>query len=184
MAPFTRRNALKNLAGFGAVALAGQTPLFPAEASPNRIREENARPGTREWMLATPRIDPETKYRCPWIEGYCSRTSVRPGETISFHVSTHPPSRFALDLYRLGYYGGDGGRLVKRLGTFEGRTQADPPVAGKRLRNCAWEPCAELQVPADCVSGVYLGKGFLTRNPAYAAASGPVPARSARSASD
>ena len=25
-------------------------------------------------------IDPSTKYRCPWIEGYCSKTSVRAGE--------------------------------------------------------------------------------------------------------
>ena len=52
------------------------------------VREENAKPGTREWMLDTPRIEPSTKYCCPWIEGYCSHTSVRAGETISFHVKT------------------------------------------------------------------------------------------------
>jgi hypothetical protein len=156
MPDLSRRDALKNLAGFGAVAMAGEAPLFAAEANP--IREENARPGTREWLLTTPRIDPATKYRCPWIEGYCSRTSVRAGETIAFHVSTSPASRFTLDLYRLGYYGGDGARLVQRLGPFDGKPQPDPLVGPKRLRDCAWEPCAELRVPADWVSGVYLGK--------------------------
>ena len=56
MAPYSRRDALKNLAGLGAVAMAGQAPLFSAETKSNPIREENARPGTRDWMLATPRI--------------------------------------------------------------------------------------------------------------------------------
>jgi len=158
MPDFSRRAALKNLAGFGAVAFAGQTPLFSAESKPNLIREENARPGTRDWLLETPRIDPATKYRCPWIEGYCSRTSVRAGEALTFHVSTNPASRFTLDLYRLGYYGGDGGRFVQRLGPFEGKVQPEPPVGEKRVRDCAWEPCAEWRVPADAVSGVYLGK--------------------------
>jgi hypothetical protein len=158
MPPFSRRDALKNLAGFGAAAIAAPSQIFAADAKPNPIREENQQPGTREWMLKTPRIDPATKYRCPWIEGYCSRTSVRAGETITFHVSTNPSSRFTIDLYRLGYYGGDGGRLMKRLGTFQGKMQADPPVGDKRLRNCAWEACAELKVPADWVSGVYVGK--------------------------
>ena len=41
-------------------------------------------------MTTNVRIDPETKYRSPWIEGYASKTSVRPGETISIHVSTNP----------------------------------------------------------------------------------------------
>ncbi len=158
MTDFSRRAALKNLTGFGAVALAGQTPLFAAETKPNLIREENARSGTRDWLLTTPRIDPPTKYRCPWVEGYCSRTSVRAGETITFHVSTNPASRFTLDLYRLGYYGGAGARFLQRLGPFDGKVQPDPTVGAKRLRDCAWEPCAELRVPADWVSGVYLGK--------------------------
>ena len=87
-----------------------------------------------------------------------SHTSVRVGETISFHVSTNPASRFTLDLYRLGYYGGDGGRLVQKLDPFDGKALPDPPIGPKRVRDCAWESCTEFKIPDDWVSGVYLGK--------------------------
>src|SRR4029079_7339311 len=90
---------------------------FTAPA-PNRIAEENQRPRTRDWMLQNTRIDPATKYRCPWIEGYCSRTRVSAGEQISFHVSTNPASPFTLDIYRMGYYGGAGGRHNITLRTY------------------------------------------------------------------
>jgi hypothetical protein len=139
-------------------ALAAMPVHADITATGNPIVRENALPGTRDWLLTNTRIDPATKYRCPWIEGYCSQTSVRAGEQISFHVSTNPASRFTLDLFRLGYYGGDGGRLVRRLGPFEGRVQEDPPVGPKRVRDCAWEACAEITIPDDWVSGVYLGK--------------------------
>ena len=99
-----------------------------------------------------------SKYRSPLIEGYCSRTSVRAGGTLAFHVSTNPPSAFAIDVYRLGYYRGLGGRHVARLGPFPGKSQPTPPVGGMRLRECRWEPCTEFAVPKDWVSGVYLGR--------------------------
>lgn len=149
-----RRDAIKHLAAIGA---AGLVPRSIA-AEPNAITTENARPGTRDWILTKPAIDPATKYRCPAIEGYCSQASVRAGEPITFHVSTNPPSPFTLEIFRMGYYGGDGGRLVKQLGPFEGRTQPDPPIGPKRVRECVWEPCAELRIPGDWLSGVYLGK--------------------------
>jgi hypothetical protein len=114
-------------------------------------------------MLQKTRIDPQTKYRCPWIEGYCSRTSVRAGETISFHVSTNPAAPFTLDIYRMGYYGGAGGRHMLSLGPFKGAAQPKPPIGKNRVRECVWEPCASLTVPRDWVSGVYLGK--LTAQP-------------------
>ncbi len=140
----------------GAVALSG--PLLAAEGQANAIQRENAKPGTRDWMLAKTGVDPKTKYRCPWIEGYCSRTSVKAGEKISFHVSTNPPSPFTIDIYRSGYYAGDGGRLLMSLGPFQGETQPDPPVGRNRVRECRWEACAEITIPEDWVSGVYLGK--------------------------
>jgi hypothetical protein len=164
---FTRRQFLQAAFAAGAVAtLPGcatrqaciaQTRAFAA-ADPDRIRRENQRPGTRDWMLSRSRIEPSTKYRCPWIEGYCSHARAFPGDTVTFHVSTNPPSRFTLDLYRMGYYGGAGARFIERLGPFEGVTQPDPPEGPKRLRECQWTAGAEWRVPADAVSGVYLGK--------------------------
>jgi hypothetical protein len=127
------------------------------------IRDENARPGTRDWLLTRTRIDPPTKYRCPWIEGYASSASVRAGEKLSFHVSTNPAGPFTIDLYRMGYYGGAGARHVGRLGPFGGEPQPDPPVGPGRRRECAWPACAALEVPRDWPGGVYLGK--LTAEP-------------------
>jgi len=125
---------------------------------PEAVRRENDRLGTRDWLLEKTGVDPASKFRCPWIEGYCSRTSVRPGETISFHVSTNPASPFTLDLFRTGYYGGMGGRWLKRLGPFQGQVQPEPPIGPNRVRECRWPACATLRIAADWLSGVYVGK--------------------------
>jgi hypothetical protein len=149
---------LHGLAAVG-IASAGQAAgVLGAEPAGNPVVQENQRPGTREWMLRNTRIDADSRYRSPWIEGYSSHRSVRAGETVTFHVSTSPASRFTLDIYRTGYYGGDGARLVKRLGQFDGVVQPDPPIGPKRLRQCLWQPCTELRIPSDWLSGVYLGK--------------------------
>src|SRR3954468_17893622 len=163
----SRRALLKGMVATGALTLGGcaapptkskTAPSSFAAAQPNLIRKENRRPGTRDWMLTNTRIDPKTKYRCPWIEGYCSRTSVSAGEQINFHVSTNSASPFTIDLYRMGYYGGAGGRHILTLGPYAGAVQPDPPVGPKRLRECKWDPCISLVIPSDWTSGVYVGK--------------------------
>jgi hypothetical protein len=150
----SRREALRWAAGAG-LTLAG--PGAGVELD-NVIAKENGRAGTKEWMLTKPRVDKATKYRCPWIEGFCSRTSVRHGEKIAFYVSTNPASKYALTIYRLGYYGGAGGREMARYGPLHGTVQPDPPTGDKRYRDCRWALATELTVPSDWVSGVYLGK--------------------------
>ena len=154
----TRRQVLRSLAAAGMATVRPPASALGAELASNRVIQENQRPGTRDWMLRQTRIDPGSRYRSPWIEGYCSHRSLRAGETITFHVSTDPPSPFTLDIYRSGYYGGEGGRLVKHLGEFAGRVQPEPVVGLKRVRDCKWEACAELKIPHDWLSGVYLGK--------------------------
>jgi hypothetical protein len=149
-------NRRQFIATTGSLAMSAQLGL--AASSSNVITTENAKPGTRDWMLTKTGVDPKTKYRCPWIEGYCSRTSVRAGEKVSFHVSTNPPSPFTIEIYRTGYYGGAGGRHVLSLGSFKGVTQPDPPIGPNRLRECQWEACTEITIPDDWVSGVYVGK--------------------------
>ena len=122
-----RRQALGGLAGIGlGAALSGcAVPRESSAKRDNPIGHENRLPGTREWLLANTRVDPATRYRCPWIEGYCSHTSVRAGGTISIFVSTNPASAFTLDIYRMGYYGGDGGRLMLSYEPLPGRVQPD-----------------------------------------------------------
>ncbi|MBX3732531.1 MAG: twin-arginine translocation signal domain-containing protein [Verrucomicrobiae bacterium] len=154
-----RRGFLKALGAVtGTGVLAGCTTGTSRRIAPGRIAAENALPGTRDWMLTQTRVDPPTRWRCPWIEGYVSRTSVRAGETLEFHVSTRPASPFVIEVFRLGWYGGEGGRRMVTLGPFEGRMQSDPPVGPRRLRDAAWEPCTSLRIPPDWISGVYLGK--------------------------
>src|SRR5262245_21100921 len=144
------------LIGTGAMGLAGA--IAPkAWAASSLIRDENAKPGTTDWLLTNSRVLAD-KIRCPWIEGYCSRTSVKAGETLEIKVSTNPPARFTLDIYRLGHYGGKGGRLVQRLPAVQGSPQPDPPVGPVRVRECTWETSHKLTIPADWPSGVYLGK--------------------------
>ena len=158
---WTRREILKLTA---AGSIASSLTAGPARghdftpADRDRIRGENEHAGTREWMTTNVRVDPRTKYRSPWIEGYVSRTSVRPGETITIHVSTNPPSAFVIEFYRLGFYQGHGGRRMLKIGPFNGSVQPDPPIGPKRLRECVWEASASLEIPADWTSGVYLGK--------------------------
>src|SRR5688572_185490 len=156
--PFTRRKFLQQVAAASASgALAGC--VSPATHRHSElIRRENSPPGTRDWMLGSTRIDPATKYRCPWIEGYCSHTSIRAGEMLSVFVSTNPASAFALDVYRLGYYGGTGGRFMRSFERVRGVAQPDPPTGSKRVRDCQWEPSLEFKIPRDWISGVYLGK--------------------------
>ncbi len=160
----SRRSALKALAALPATAasLSGQT----SATSPNPVVTENAREGSTDWQLTRVRLDKQGGFRCPSVEGYCSRQSVAAGETIQFHVSTRPAAEFTLEIFRTGYYGGRGARLMTTLGPLPGKTQPVPePKRGDRLlMECQWEPCASLTIPPDWLSGVYLGR--LTTLPA------------------
>ncbi len=145
--------------GLPAIVRASARRTSPAR---DLIRRENEREGTTEWLLD--RIQPveagpdSTYQRRPAIEGFCSRTSVRPGERLSAFISTNPPARYQVDFYRMGYYGGKGGRHVHTLGPFDGKVQQTPSDGEKNLIECHWEPSFELKIPEDWLSGVYLGK--------------------------
>jgi hypothetical protein len=165
MTPLDRRQLFRALAAAGAVSLAPGGRA--AERDRDRIKAENEREGTTDWQLTYTRIDPKTKCtrfggglggRSTMIEGYVSRPSARAGDKLDVCVSTDPASPFTLDVYRLGYYQGKGGRHVGRFGPFEGKPQPTPAVGERRLRECRWEPATTLEVPKDWVSGVYLGK--------------------------
>ena len=66
--------------------LLGQSPSAGAgQSGSNSIQIENAKPGTRDWMLTKTDItanEPVELWRSPRIEGYCSETSVSAGETL------------------------------------------------------------------------------------------------------
>ena len=148
----SRRDFLKTSAA--AFAAAGVAKAAPSPQS-DLIKRENARPGTRDWQLT--RVRPNG-YNTPAIEGYCSRQSVKAGESIDVMVSTNPASRFTLEIFRMGYYGGRGARLMTSLGPLKGKPQSKPPIGKKRLRHCQWEPATTIKIPSAWPSGVYLGR--------------------------
>ncbi|MEO2016615.1 MAG: N,N-dimethylformamidase beta subunit family domain-containing protein [Fuerstiella sp.] len=164
-----RRDLLKGAtaAGLGISAFTN-LPKNVAQAATTSgsdvIRKENARPGTRDWLLTRTRTDPKkihaglTSGRSKSIEGYCSTNSVRAGEKLQVMVSANPASAFKLEIFRTGYYGGDGARLVRSFESLKGVPQPDPPVGENYLRECQWEPAVEFEIPKDWLSGVYLGK--------------------------
>ena len=122
------------------------------------IREENQRDGTKDWMLTNTRIDPASKYRCPWIEGYASRASVAPGDTIELKISTSRKARVQTDVFRIGFYGGKGGRHLASLPTVLCNPQPVPEPGAHRLMDCQWETTHRVTIPKDWVSGVYVAK--------------------------
>jgi len=138
--------------------------MFAVSSASNPIQKENRKLGASDWQLTRVRPEKTSVYRAPEIEGYCSRQSVEAGDTLQFMVSTTPASRFRLEIFRTGYYGGQGARLMTTLGPFEGKPQPVPPVGPRRVRECHWESSATLTIPADWLSGVYLGR--LTTLPA------------------
>ncbi len=94
------------------------------------------------------------------IQGFATSMSVDVGKTISFKIDT-PSTSYHIDILRLGWYGGDGARLVASdIRPSASLPQSQPaclttPSTG--LIDCGnWGVSASWTVPSDAVSGVYI----------------------------
>jgi hypothetical protein len=100
----------------------------------------------------------------PNIQGFATSQSVNKGSTISFKVKSTTPS-YHINIYRLGYYGGDGARL-KQSNITPTNTTAQPTCqtfSATGLVDCGnWNVSASWTVPSTAVSGVYIAN--LTMN--------------------
>ena len=171
---FGRRDVIKGAAATGVVAAVSDYRFAHSlSTTPSRsdfIRQENSKSGTRDWMLRQTRTIPGkinkhlTNGRCREIEGYCNANSLRVGDTLKIMVSANPESSFKLEIFRTGYYGGTGARLMKTFDSVMANTQADPDIGDNYVRECQWEPTLELEIPEDWPSGVYLGKMTAARS--------------------
>ena len=92
-----------------------------------------------DWQLTRVRFDDMHGFRCRWIEGYCSKQSVKAGESLDIMVSTDPPLPFQIEIFRMGYYGGRGARKMTTLGPFPGKKQPMPEIGPKDLHECRWD---------------------------------------------
>jgi hypothetical protein len=116
--------------------------VAPAVFAANAIQLENAKPGTSDWKLFKSADNHE-------IEGYASSISVATGQPISFYVSS-TESTYRLDIYRMGWYGGQGARAVHGPVTRDGFQQVIPqpdPVTG--MVECAWTSPYTITIPSD-----------------------------------
>ena len=85
-------------------------------------------------------------------------TSVNAGGQISFFVNTIDP-QYTLTIYRLGYYGGLGGRQMTQPVTLTGIAQPIPtPDPTYGMAECQWTSPYTFTVPSNWVSGIYVVK--------------------------
>src|SRR2546430_5074304 len=92
-----------------------------ALAADNPIGPENQQQGSFGWLPRAPIADDVSGQ----IKGFASKTSVAQSDTITLYVTVNPAQSYTIDFYRLGWYGGDGGRLPLPFGPFAGGQQ--PP---------------------------------------------------------
>src|SRR5438270_2029376 len=125
---------------------------LPVAGADNPVVVENQQPGSAAWTLTKTADDVNNQ-----IKGYASLTSVLQGGSISFSISVNPAQAYSIDVYRIGYYGGLGGRLRLHDGPFNGTPQAAcVPDATTGMIACNWPTSYMLTVPGDWTSGVYL----------------------------
>lgn len=169
--PSARRIAIGILTVAGAFALlVGMAYLFgdvfgtgappPASSAPtgalpspglNPVVTENQRPGTTDWRIASVSAS-------PGIEGFADHTSASQGDSLTLYVSTSA-AHFSVEAFRMGYYGGLGGRLVWQSAAVKGGVQAGAqldPVTHKVW--APWHASLSVKVDAAWPPGDYLLK--------------------------
>jgi hypothetical protein len=125
--------------------------MLASAAQANLIEDENLQAGTTAWQLTKPADNRQ-------IEGYASLTSVLAGSDIDLFVNTQDAT-YSVTVYRMGWYGGKGGRQVLGPVTLNGVRQVTPSADPTTLLiECHWTNPYTIHVPTSWVSGIYLVK--------------------------
>lgn len=99
----------------GGTAAGFQVTVVPQSASSNPIVAENQLTGTPNWEPSSPSKNGE-------IQAYAGEWSIQRGGSIDLYVST-VAKFYDVDVFRLGYYNGLGGRLVYTIRNCTGVSQ-------------------------------------------------------------
>jgi hypothetical protein len=119
------------------------------------VVRENRHAGTDRWDIPWPGYQITDDRRLN-IKGYATAVSVHRGSQIGLRITTARHEPYTVDVYRLGYYQGLGGRHVAHLGPFEGEPQPDCfTVAAFGLVTCPWRTSVRLHISPAWTSGVY-----------------------------
>jgi hypothetical protein len=117
----------------------------------NPIVAENQLPGTpaSQWDLAGP--------GSTTLQGFTTDISVNHGSTVYFKIQSGT-ANWRIDIYRLGYYQGNGARLITTINMTHAQTQPAPVTNSSTGEVDAgnWAVTASWAVPASAVSGVYI----------------------------
>ncbi|HYD32472.1 MAG TPA: N,N-dimethylformamidase beta subunit family domain-containing protein, partial [Azospirillaceae bacterium] len=141
--------------GYGATASASVGVSVNPAGTANAIVLENRKAGSPrgEWDI--------TGGGSTNIQGFAADMSVNLGQTVDFKIKTDS-TNYRIDIYRLGYYGGDGARKVgtlqKQLGAAQVQPNAIVDGATGLVDAGNWNVSASWAVPGDAVSGVYVAK--------------------------
>ena len=145
-----------SLAVVAPVAVATATPVGLCDTPiVNPVACENTKVGNpkSEWDI--------TGAGDTTIQGFATDISVNVGETARFKIDTDA-SAYSIAIYRLGYYGGLGARLVDSAAPSASLPQIQPACltdATTGLVDCGnWGESASWAVPADAVSGIYIAR--------------------------
>jgi hypothetical protein len=120
----------------------------------NAIVTENSNAGNpvSEWGVPD--------FRDNRIAGFATKMSLNRGQTVRFKINVQSGAAYTIKIYRIGYYGGNGGRLMQNLGTFSGTAQPDGITNSTTgMLDCGnWSESASWAIPSSAVSGLYIAK--------------------------
>jgi hypothetical protein len=100
------------------------------------------------------------------LQGFATDISVNKGSRINFKIRTSTVFTYGIKIYRLGYYQGNGARLITTLPNVTGTVQPAPISNGTTgIVDCGnWSISSFWDVPSTAVSGVYIAKLTHTSN--------------------
>ncbi|MFF8401350.1 DUF4082 domain-containing protein [Streptomyces sp. NPDC015684] len=138
------------------LAVPAQAASDPCGSGSNPIVCENSKPGSpkSDWFSPNAYGD---------IQGFSTKESVQAGDTVQFKVQSK--TSYHIEIYRLGWYGGDGAREISTAAqaavTYPANFTTKPAncttKAGTGLVDCGnWPVTASWTVPSDAVSGLYI----------------------------
>ena len=102
------------------------------------------------------------------IQGFATDISVNRGGTVQFKIDT-TAAAYEIRIYRLGYYGGNGARLIDTIPSTAVTATNQPActfdAANRNLLDCGnWSVSANWTVPVNATSGVYIARPTRTDN--------------------
>lgn len=123
----------------------------PSASGANPVVAENRHPGTTDWRI-------KDVAASKGIEGYADHVSARAGDTVTLYVST-TAAKYKVQAFRMGYYGGLGGRLIWQSPPQRGASQVTPTAQAPTYTvEARWKPSTTIHVDATWPPGDYLLK--------------------------